>query len=146
MKRQVIYLDVRVDTEETLEQVATRVGQALDCTFTEVEQPKNRYPYVAEVFGLKLRLLGVRGIDGKKVSKLVGHVSESGFRSPGKGLSEHDQVDVSAYIVDLLTMRTGLQWYQPTVEDRAAENKWSAAYDDWLGGVEDLRRLRDLYD
>ncbi|WP_185845924.1 hypothetical protein [Kibdelosporangium aridum] len=55
-------------------------------------------------------------------------------------------MDISAYIVDLLTMRTGLQWYQPAAEDRAAENKWSAAHDDWLGGVEDLRRIQDLYD
>jgi hypothetical protein len=146
MKRQVIYLDVRADTKEADEQIATLVGQALNCTFAEIEQPKNHYPQVAYVFGLKLRLIGVQGIDRKYAVKLVGYVDEDGFRTPGKGLSQHDQVDISAYIVDLLTMRTGLQWYQPTAEDRAAENKSSSAYDDWLGGVDDLRRARDLYD
>ncbi|CAM3575934.1 hypothetical protein KIPE111705_14940 [Kibdelosporangium persicum] len=146
MRRQVICLDVRVDTGETQEQVATRVGRALNCTFTEVEQPKNRYPHVATVFGLRLRLIGALGIGRKEVCKLVGHVTDEGFRTPGKGLSEHDQVDISAYVVDLLTMRTGLRWYQPTAEDRAAENKWAAAYDDWLGGVDDQRRIQDLYE
>ncbi|MFC0111704.1 hypothetical protein [Kibdelosporangium aridum] len=145
-KRQVIHLDVRADTDETLEQVATRVGQALNCTFAEVEQPKNWYPHVAEVFGLKLRLIGVVGIDRKKVAKLVGYVSDRGFYVSGKGLSEHDQVDISAYIADLLTMRTGLQWYRPTAEDRAAEGRWASAYDDWLGGIEDQRRIQDLYE
>nr|WP_042185109.1 hypothetical protein [Kibdelosporangium sp. MJ126-NF4]CEL16527.1 hypothetical protein [Kibdelosporangium sp. MJ126-NF4]CTQ90480.1 hypothetical protein [Kibdelosporangium sp. MJ126-NF4] len=146
MKRQVLHLDVRADTTETKDEVAARVGRALNCAFTEVERPKNHYPRVATVLGLELRLTDERGINRKSVVKLDGYVTERGFRTPGRGLGEHASVDISAYIVDLLTMRTGLQWYRPTAEDRAAEGKASAAYDDWLGGVDDLRRMRDLYE
>jgi hypothetical protein len=44
-------------------------------------------------------------------------------------------VDISDYIVDLLTVRTGLQWYVPTAEDRKAEAKSAGRFDDWLGGL-----------
>jgi hypothetical protein len=30
------------------------------------------------------------------------------------------------------TIRTGLQWYQPTPEDSAAERKAASGFDDWL--------------
>ncbi|SFT06868.1 hypothetical protein [Saccharopolyspora flava] len=135
MKRQKIFFDVRVDTgEETLEQVAARVGEALNCSFDEGEYQR-WYAQVAELFGLKLHVAGVAGIGGKDVAKLVGSVAEKGFRyaPDGSGFAEFDQVDISAYIVDLLTIRTGLQWYQPTREDRAAEREAAGRFDDFLG-------------
>lgn len=142
MKRQKIYFSVRVDTDETpepvqaLEQVAARVGQAMNCTFAEGEFQR-WYAQVADVFGLRLAVTGVGGVGGKNVAKLVGSVAEKGFRyaPDGSGLAEIDRVDISAYVVDLLTIRTGLQWYQPTEEDLAAERKAAAGFDDMLGGV-----------
>lgn len=136
MKRQKIYLDIRTDTDETLEQVATRVGQALNCTFARGEFQR-WYAEVAYVFGLKISVAGVSGIDRKKVAKLVASVAEKGFRHApdGSGPVEYERVDISAYMADLLTIRTGLQWYQPTPEDRAAEGKAADRFDDMLGGV-----------
>ncbi|WP_133794329.1 hypothetical protein [Actinokineospora alba] len=142
MKRQVIHFNARVDIERTpvpveaLEQVGARVGQALNCTFAEGEFQR-WYAQVAGVFGLKISLVGVTGIGGKSVAKLVGAVSEDGFLydSDGGNQVEYDRVDISAYIVDLLTIRTGLQWYQPTPDDYAAERKAARGFDDMLGGV-----------
>ncbi|XVQ15107.1 hypothetical protein ACQP1W_22025 [Spirillospora sp. CA-255316] len=136
MKRQVLYLSVRADTDETLEQVATRVGHALGCTFAEGEHER-WYAQVAYVFGLKLSLMGRTGIGGKNVAKLVSNVAEHGliYAQDGSGRVERDRVDISSYIVDLLTTRTGLRWYQPTAEDRVAEGRAAARFDDWLGGV-----------
>ena len=137
MKRQVIFLDVRVDTDETLEQVAARVGQALGCVFARGEFQR-WYAQVAYVFDLKLSLVAEHGIGGKNVAKMVAAVAEEGFiyAPDGSGdTAEHDRVDISPYIVDLLTIRTGLQWYQPTEEDRAAEHEAARGFDDWLGGI-----------
>lgn len=136
MNRQAIYIDVRADTDEHPEQVAARVGRALDCTFTEGEHQR-WYAQIAHVFGLRLALVGRAGIGGKKVAKLVSQVAEHGLlHAPdGSGRIERDRVDISPYIADLLTLRTGLRWYQPTAEDRAAENKAASRFDDFLGGV-----------
>jgi hypothetical protein len=119
-----------------LEQVAAGVGQALNCAFVRGEFQR-RYAQVADVFGLKISLVRVGGIGGKKVAKLVASVAEKGFRyaPDGSGLAEIERVDISAYMADLLTIRTGLQWYQPTPEDYAAERAAAAGFDDWLGGV-----------
>ncbi|WP_433328245.1 hypothetical protein [Spirillospora sp. CA-294931] len=89
------------------------------------------------MFGLKVSLVGRAGVGGKNVAKLVTNVAERKLISApdGSGRVERDRVDISPYIVDLLTMRTSLQWYQPTAEDRAAEGKAAARFDDWLGGV-----------
>lgn len=140
MGRQVVFINVRadtkVDTTEAMEQVAALVGQALNCTFAEGEYQR-WYAQLAFVFGLKLSLAGRSGIGGKQVAKLVSNIDEPGLiHAPdGSGRIEHDRVDISAYIADLLTVRTGLQWYLPTAEDRLAEGKASAAFDDFLGGV-----------
>jgi hypothetical protein len=142
MKRQKVFFSVRVDTDgalatvDALEQVAARVGQALGCTFAEGEFQR-WYAQVAEVFGLKVSVAGVAGVGGKNVAKVVGSVAEKGFRyaPDGSGLAEIDRVDISGYLVDLLTIRTGLPWYQPTAEDLAAERTAAARFDDVLGGV-----------
>lgn len=136
MKRQKLYFSARLDTDEALDQVAARVGQALNCTFAEGEFQR-WYAEVADVFGLKLAVAGVGGIGGKNVAKLVGSVAERGFRyaPDGSGLAEIDRVDISAYIVDLLTIRTGLPWYQPTPGDLDAERGAAGRFDDMLGGV-----------
>nr|CEL16526.1 hypothetical protein [Kibdelosporangium sp. MJ126-NF4] len=136
MKRQEVYIDVRTDTSETMEHMAAHVGQALDCTFTRGEFQRRR-AQVAYALGLKLSLVRVRGTGRKKVAKLVGDVAEDGFlyAPDGSDQVEYDRVDISAYIVDLLTIRTGLHWYRPTTEDYAAEQKEAGAYDDWLGGA-----------
>ncbi|SDP44341.1 hypothetical protein SAMN05192558_10960 [Actinokineospora alba] len=136
MKRQKIYFSARLDTDEELGQVAARVGQALNCTFARGEFQRGRAE-VSKVFGLKISLVGVFGIGGKDVVKLVGSVGENGFlyAPDGSDQVEYDRVDISDYLVDLLTIRTGLQWYRPTPEDRAAERKAARGYDDWLGGV-----------
>ncbi|MEO3824836.1 hypothetical protein [Actinomadura sp. B10D3] len=136
MKRQAIYLDVRADTDEHPGQVAARVGRALDCTFAEGEH-LGWYAQIAHVFGLKLVLVGRAGIGGKNVIKVTSQLAEADFlRTPdGNGRFEQDRVDISPYITVLLTLRTGLLWYQPTAEDRAAENKAASRFDDFLGGV-----------
>lgn len=136
MGRQVINLDVRADTTEALEHVAALVGQALNCAFAEGEHQR-WYAQVASVFGLKLSLVGRSGIGGKHVAKLVSKIDEPALiHAPdGGGRIEHDDADISAYIADLLTVRTGLHWYLPTAEDRAAEAKAAARFDDYLGGV-----------
>ncbi|MGW5052651.1 hypothetical protein [Actinokineospora sp. NPDC004072] len=134
IRRQEIFLNVRADTDEEIEQVAQRVGQALGCAFAEGEYQR-WYAQVALVLGLKLSLVPVRGIGGKKVAKLVSSVAEKGFLFAPDGSDdvEYDDVDISAYIADLLTIRTGLQWYRPTREDRAAEMQGVAEFDNWLG-------------
>jgi hypothetical protein len=136
MKRQKISFSARVDTDEELEQVATRVGQALNCTFAEGEFQR-WYAQVADVFGLKISVSGVWGIGGKKVAKLYGEVAEKGFLYAPDGSDdvESDRVDISAYVVDLLTIRTGLQWYRPTPDDYDAERTAARGFDDMLGGV-----------
>lgn len=136
MKRQKIRFSARVDTDEELEQVAARVGEALDCTFGRGEFQR-WYAQVADVFGLRISISGVSGIGGKKVAKLVGEVAEEGFLYAPDGSDdvEYDRVDISAYVVDLLTIRTGLPWYRPTPEDYAAERKAARGLDDWLGGA-----------
>jgi hypothetical protein len=137
MKRHVINISVRVDTEEPIEQTAARVGQALGCTFAEVEYQKNRHGHVAYVLGFRLRLEWAQGIGRKAVTRLTGIINDKDVRNApdGAGSAENVDADISPYIVDLLTMRTGLRWYQPTAEDVLFENRVSAAYDDWLGGV-----------
>jgi hypothetical protein len=139
MGRQVIHLDVRadtaVDTTEALEQVAALVGSALNCTFAEGEYQR-WYAQVALVFGLKLSLAGRSGIGGKQVAKLVSNIAEPGLKlaPDGSGPIEQDRVDISGYIADLLTVRTGLQWYLPTAEDRRAEAKAAFQFDEQLRG------------
>lgn len=134
MKRQTPFVDVRTDTGEHPEQVAARVGPALECTFAAGEFQKG-YAQVANVFGLKLSLVAVTGAGGKDVVKLVGGVAERGFvYGPDGAVAEHDRVDISDYVVDLLNLRTDLRWYRPTAEDRAAEAEAARGYDDWLGG------------
>ncbi|TYB56606.1 hypothetical protein FXF51_43300 [Nonomuraea sp. PA05] len=136
MKRHKIFLSVRADTDEALEQVAARVGQAMTCTFVRGEFQR-WHAQVAEVFGLRLALVGEYGISDKKVAKLVGVVAEKGFRHAldGDGPIEYERVDISAYVVDLLTIRTGLRWYRPTAEDLAAEGAAARGIDDWHGQV-----------
>lgn len=136
MKRQKIRFSARVDTDEELEQVATRVGQALNCTFAEGEFQR-WYAQVANVFGLKISVSGVWGIGGKKVAKLIGEVAEKGFLYAPDGSDdvEDELADISAYVVDLLTIRTGLQWYRPTPDDYDAERTAARGFDDMLGGV-----------
>ncbi|SDJ38065.1 hypothetical protein SAMN05192558_10961 [Actinokineospora alba] len=136
MKRQEMYFSARLDTDEELQQVAARVGQALNCIFARGEFQR-WYAQVADVFGLKISVVGVSGIGGKDVAKIVGEVAEKGFlyAPDGSDQVEYDRVDISAYMVDLLTIRTRLQWYQPTPEDLAAEGKAASRFDDWLGGV-----------
>lgn len=144
MKRQKIHFIVRVDTDEELERVAARVGRALNCTFAEGEFQR-WYAQVAYVFGLKISVSGV-DIGSKKVVKLTGGVAEEGFlyAPDGSGDVEYDRVDISAFVVDLLTIRTGLQWYrQPTPEDHAAERRAVGAFDDMLGGVDSRRAAAD---
>lgn len=138
MERQDIHLDIRVDTAEELEHVAERVGKALNCTFAEGEFQR-WYAQVATVFGLKLALVGVTGVGGKEVAKLVGEVAEEGFlyAPDGSDQVEYGRVDISSYVVDLLTIRTGLRWYRPTAEDYAAERDAAGGFDDRLGGVGD---------
>ncbi|SER36876.1 hypothetical protein SAMN05216188_110279 [Lentzea xinjiangensis] len=140
MKRQKISFNARVDTDEALDQVATRVGQALNCTFAEGEFQR-WYAEVAHVFGLKISISGVVGIGGKKVAKIVGGVAEEGFLYAPDGSDdvEYDRVDISAYVVDLLTIRTGLEWYRPSPEDLAAEREAARGFDDMLGGVSSSR-------
>lgn len=136
MKRQDIYLSARVDTDEEMAQLAARVGQALNCAFAPGEFQR-WHAQVANVFGLKLSVVGVSGIGGKNVAKLIGEVAEEGFLYAPDGSDdvEYDEVDISAYVVDLLTIRTGLQWYRPTAEDYAAEREAERGIDDWHGGV-----------
>ncbi|MFI7128831.1 hypothetical protein ACIBQ1_24220 [Nonomuraea sp. NPDC050153] len=136
MKRQEIRFSARLDTDEALEQVAARVGQALNCTFARGEFQR-RHAQVAYVFGLKLSVVGEYGIGGKKVAKLLGEVAEEGFlyAPDGSDSVEYDEVDTSAYVVDLLTIRTKLQWYRPTAEDHAAERAAARGIDDWHGQV-----------
>ncbi|SFO66574.1 hypothetical protein SAMN04489713_108234 [Actinomadura madurae] len=136
MKRQIIHFDVRADTDEHPGQVAAQVGQALDCTFTEGEH-LGWYAQLAYAFGLKLVLVGRAGIGGKKVIKLTSQLATGDFlRTPdGNARYEQDRVDISPYMTALLTLRTGRRWYQPTPEDRAAENKAASRFDDFLGGV-----------
>lgn len=136
MKRQTIRFSARADTDEAPEGVAARVGQALGCTFARGEFQR-RPAQVAYVFGVKIAAIGISGAGGKNVVKLVGEVDEEGFLYAPDGSDdvEYDQVDISAYVVDLLTIRTGLRWYRPTPEDYAAERKASRGLDDWLGGV-----------
>jgi hypothetical protein len=143
MKRQKIHFSVRLDTEESLERVATRIGQALNCTFVEGEF-QGWYAQVAHVLGLKISVSGV-DLGGKKVARLVGAVAEEGFLYAPDGSDdvEYDRVDISAYVVDLLTIRTGLQWYRPTREDRAAEGRVVAEFDDVLGGVSSQASVTD---
>jgi hypothetical protein len=99
MKRQKIHFSARVDTDEELEQVATRVEQALNCMFAEGEFQR-WYAQVANVFGLKISVSGVWGIGGKKVAKLYGEVAEKGFLYAPDGSDdvEYDRVDISAYV------------------------------------------------
>jgi hypothetical protein len=140
MKRQKIHLDMRVDTDEKTTQVAVWVGQALNCTFTRGEFQR-WYAQVAHVLGLKLSVVGVTGIGGKRVVKLVGEVAEEGFlyAPDGSDWIEYDRVDISAYVIDLLTMRTELRWYSPSSEDYVAERNAARGFDDWLGGTESSR-------
>jgi hypothetical protein len=144
MRRQKISFSARVDTDEELEQVAARVGRALNCTFAEGEFQR-WYAQVANVFGLEISVSGVGGIDGKKVAKLCGEVAEEGFLYAPDGSDdvEYDRVDISAYVADLLTIRTGLQWYRPTPEDYAAERAAARGFDDMLGGVGSRRSATD---
>jgi hypothetical protein len=144
MKRQEISFSARVDTDEELEQVATRVEQALNCMFAEGEFQR-WYAQVANVFGLKISVSGVWGIGGKKVAKLYGEVAEKGFLYAPDGSDdvEYDRLDISAYVVDLLNIRTGLQWYRPTPEDYAAERRAARGFDDMLGGVGSQRSATD---
>ncbi len=136
MRRQDLHISARVDTDEELEQVAARVGQALNCSFERGEFQR-WYAQVAHVLGLKISISGVSGIGGKNVVKLVGEVAEEGFLYAPDGSDdvEYDRMDISSYMVDLLTIRTGLQWYRPTPEDYAAERQAARGVDDMLGGV-----------
>jgi hypothetical protein len=139
MRRQIIDLDVRADTAvdstQALEHVAALVGQALNCTFTEGEHQR-WYAQVAFAFGLKLSLVGRSGIGGKQVAKLMSNIGEPGLiHAPDRRRIELDEVDISAYVADLLTVRTGLQWYLPTAEDRLAESKAAFAFDDFVHGT-----------
>jgi hypothetical protein len=136
MKRQEIHFGARVDTDEDLKKVAARVGKALGCTFKKGEFQRGP-AHVGYVFGLKISVVGVYGVGGKKVAKLVGDVTEEGFLYAPDGSDdvEYDRVDIGAYVVDLLTIRTGLSWYRPTQADYAAEREADRGIDDWHGGV-----------
>ncbi|WP_406631923.1 hypothetical protein [Amycolatopsis sp. WGS_07] len=117
-------------------QVAARVGRALGCAFARGEFA--RWPaQVADVFGLRISLQGVGGIGGKNVAKLVGEVNEDGFLYAPDGSDDvdYERADISDYVVDLLTIRTGLRWYRPTDADYAAEHEAARGLDDWLGGI-----------
>lgn len=136
MKRKKIYFDIRADTDEALEQVAARVGQALNCTFDKGEFQR-WHAQVAYIFGLKIAVVGEYGVGDKKVARLVGGITKKGFRYAlgGSGFAEYDRGDITASLVDLLTIRTGLQWYQPTAEDYVAERAAARGIDDWHGGI-----------
>lgn len=111
------------------------MGQALNCTFAEGEYQR-WYAQVASVFGLKLSLVGRSGVGGKDVAMLVSSIDEPRLEQvPDGSRIDYESVDVSSYIADLLTVRTGLRWYLPTAEDRAAEGIAAWQLYDFLGGV-----------
>jgi hypothetical protein len=136
MKRHAIDFDVRLDTDDDLQLVAARVGLALDCTFVRGE-PGRWDEQRAYVFGLGLAMGNATGIGRKRVVKLHGAVAAQGFgyAPDGSYTVEYDFIDISAYIVDLLAVRTELEWYRPTPEDLAAEHRFRKFdMDEYLGG------------
>lgn len=85
---------------------------------------------ISEALGVRMALAPWRGVGGKRVFWLHGDVIEPGFLDgPEDEPLEFDQVDISAYMVDLLNMRTPYRWYIPTSADLDAENEHGRALD-----------------
>ncbi|WP_433177030.1 hypothetical protein [Actinoallomurus sp. CA-150999] len=116
MDQQRLHADVRAATGEAMGQVAARIGQALNLTFTEREWD-DRPAHFGRGLGFGLRLTAAGTRDNPEV-ELVAY-TEVDVSSP------FTDVDISPYVAGLLTTLTRLDWYVPSVEQIADER---AAY------------------
>lgn len=124
---------IRTDDAAVLEEIAGTLALALGCSFTKGKFRKMP-ALVAESLGVTISLTPWRGVGNKKIFRLHGDVLEPGFVAETVTEPvEIERIDISAYMVDLLNIRTPYRWYIPTLADLDAENEHAIAVDRALG-------------
>jgi hypothetical protein len=130
MRRTIVDFAVRTTADLPLNTLAAELERALSCSFRD-----GRYhgvpALVADVIGLEVALLHWGGVGGRPIFRLDGEVQDPRFVDvpPGETL-EIDALDISPYLADVLTIRTGHDWYVPTDVDRAAEQEHAKLIDE----------------
>ena len=130
MPRNLIRFDVRVVTSSAIEEVAAQVAAALGCTFVEgrVQQVPSM---VAELFGLSISIQPWRGLGERPILRVRGQILDPRWVE-GADWEEWQShsTDISAYVADLLSLRTSFDWYLPSDEERSAERAFGARLDE----------------
>jgi hypothetical protein len=103
--------------------VAASVGEVLCCEF-EDEEIEKIPSKVARVLGLRLSLQPW-SVTGSPIIRFRGVVDVIAMiERDGAGIMpSFTTIDVGDYLVDLLGLTTGLDWYVPSFDDRVAENE-----------------------
>lgn len=117
-----IGFDIRTASPD-LDGVAESVGRVLGCEFEdeEIEKVPSK---VARMLGLRLSLQPW-SVSGSPIIRFRGVVDAiSMIERDGAGdMPSFTTIDVGDYLVDLLGLTTGLDWYVPSFDDRVAENE-----------------------
>src|SRR5687768_5619104 len=102
MKRTVLHFNVRRYSEIPLDEMATKVGEALGCTFHEGTINKTE-AFVAHFLGLKVHLYDWLGLGDRVVFILASALAEDRLldRSHGENVDLAIQ-EISSAIADLL--------------------------------------------
>jgi hypothetical protein len=133
IRRTRIDFSIRTDDTVSREELADSLALALGCSFAKGRFRKMP-ALVAESLGVSISLTPWSGIGGKKIFRLYGDVLEPGFVAETETETvEIERTDISAYMVDLLNIRTPCRWYVPTLADLDAENEHARAVDRAMG-------------
>jgi hypothetical protein len=127
--RTTIAFDLRTAADGSLESAASLVAGVLGCTFHEEDVEKVR-SMVAELFGLTVSLQPW-SIDDQLIYRLRGGIADTRIvrRVEGRAPSV-TEIDISPYVLDLLTASGEAIWYIPTRDDHLREAETGAALDD----------------
>jgi hypothetical protein len=123
MKRTVLHVNVRRYSEIPLVEMAAKVGEALDCTFS-AGKINDTEGFIAHFLGLNVRLIDWRGLGDRLVFILASMLEEDRFLDGPDGEKvDLDVQEISSAIADLLTVREGGDWHPVTDEEGAAERE-----------------------
>jgi hypothetical protein len=127
--RTTLTFDLRTVATQPIEVVAQSVADVLGCTFQEEEIEKIP-SLAARVLGLKISLQPW-SVHETRIFRLHGAIGDTRIlqRIDGRAPSV-TSIDISPYVMDLLTTHTDIEWYFPTRDDYLEESETARQLDE----------------
>lgn len=117
-----LMFDLRTTLSRPLAEVAEVVARTLSCEFQE-EDVEKVSSLVANVMGLEI-VLQPWSVHDRRIVRLRGQISGPLLAQRVDGHAPSvTRIDISPYLLDLLTLSTDLDWYLPNRDDELAESE-----------------------